>query len=70
VAFLIPQQDDPQHMVEAAFWKVLRFKDADTSNIDIVPDETDRLQKFLGKILERSRKRLGAAGRAEAGARR
>jgi len=60
VAYLIPQQPDPQQTVEATFWKVLRFQDADSSNIDIVPAETDRLHKFLAKILERARKRLGA----------
>ncbi len=62
VAYLMPQRDDPQRPIEAAYWKVLRFRDADTPNIDIVQAETDRLDRFLRKILDRTAKRKGAAG--------
>ena len=61
VAYLMPQREDPQRTIEAAYWKVLRFRDADTPRIDIVPPEADRLDRFLLKILQRVVKRQRAA---------
>lgn len=63
VAYLIPQRPDPQKVVEASYWKVLRFKDADSSEIDIVPTEADRLHKFLKAIFNRASKRAQLAQR-------
>ncbi|MEY2688159.1 MAG: hypothetical protein RL375_2357 [Pseudomonadota bacterium] len=64
VAYLMPQQPVPETTpMEAKYWKVLQFKDADKRSIDIVPEEGDRLQVFLEDILERSiqRRTLGQA---------
>jgi hypothetical protein len=68
VAYLMPQQPDPGAKVEARLWSVLRFQNADSPEIDIVPPEADRLQRFLNQILERHMKRLAAATSASAGA--
>ncbi len=61
VAYLMPQQPERPGPIEATYWKVLRFQDANTANIDIVAPETDRLEKFLRKILDRTAKRKPAA---------
>lgn len=63
VAYLIPQRPDPEKVVEASYWKVLRFKDADSSDIDIVPTEAERLHKFLKAIFNRASKRAQLAQR-------
>jgi hypothetical protein len=71
VAYLMPQQPVPEYTpLEAKYWKVLQFQDADKDTIDIVPTEGDRLQKFLKAILDRSiqRRRMGASGGHGAGA--
>jgi hypothetical protein len=71
VAYLMPQQPVPDYTpLEAKYWKVLQFQDADKDTIDIVPTEGDRLQKFLKAILDRSiqRRRVGASGGHGAGA--
>ncbi len=55
VAYLMPQQPVPDYTpLEAKYWKVLQFQNADNETIDIVPTEGDRLQKFLKAILDRS----------------
>jgi hypothetical protein len=58
VAYLIPQQPDPQERI-VFDWKVLRFKDAESRRIAIVPDEADRLREFLERVLKRASRRLG-----------
>lgn len=65
VAYLIPQREDPQQAIEAKLWNVLRFKDSTSAAIDIVPPESERLDRFLRKILDRTakRKRPPAAAR-------
>ena len=60
VAYLMPQQPDPGAKIEARLWSVLRFQDADSPRIDIVPPEAERLHRFLNQILERRMKRLPA----------
>jgi hypothetical protein len=65
VAYLMPQQPQPEYTpMEAKYWKVLQFKDADKRTIDIVPAEGDRLQNFLEDVLERSVQRRSANGNA------
>jgi hypothetical protein len=64
VAYLIPHREDPQHTIEAAYWKVLRFQDSKSADIDIVPPEAERLDKFLRKILDRNAKHKQPAATA------
>ncbi len=68
VAYLIPQRDDPQQAIEAKLWNVLRFQDSTSADIDIVPKESERLDKFLYKILNRTAQRKRAV-KATLGAR-
>ena len=57
VAYLIPPHQDPDAPMPAWGWKVLRFDAKDDTDIDVVKEEADDLQKFLEKVLERSRHR-------------
>jgi hypothetical protein len=69
VAYLVPQQPDPGTKIEARLWSVLRFQDADSPRIDIYPDESERLDRFLKQILERRCRRLPASATAKLAAR-
>jgi TIR domain len=51
VAYLMPPRADPNARIEGNYWKVLRFSDANSDNIDIHKDEADLLQAFLRKVL-------------------
>ncbi len=68
VAYLVPQQPDPGTKIEARLWSVLRFQDADSPRIDIYPSESERLDRFLKQVLERSTRRMTARGGATAAA--
>jgi len=57
VAYLIPPHDNPQAPMPAWGWKVLRFDAKRDMDIDVMKEEADDLQKFLHRILERTKNR-------------
>ena len=57
VAYLIPPHQNPDAPMPAWGWKVLRFDAKADTDIDVMEEEADDLQKFLEKVLERSRNR-------------
>lgn len=61
VAFLMPPQQSSEP-VPAWGWQVLRFNAADEQSIDVVAEESDELQQFLRKVLERRQHRDEAGG--------
>jgi TIR domain-containing protein len=62
VAYLIPPHRNPDAPMPAWGWKVLRFDTKGEEHIDVMQEEADDLQKFLEKVLERSRNRQAGVG--------
>jgi hypothetical protein len=65
VAYLIPPHRNPDAPMPAWGWKVLRFDTKGEENIDVMQEEADDLEKFLVKVLERSRHRHGSVASPE-----
>lgn len=60
VAYLVPPQKHSESKVPAYGWHVLRFDATHRDTIDVVRDESDRLEKFLKQVHSRVMRRRAA----------